>query len=681
MSKEISREEAKKRIDKLKKVIRRHRYFYHVLNKQEISPDALESLKKELQRLENKFPELVTEDSPTQRVGGEPVEGFQKLRHPKPMLSLTDAFSKQDMRDWEKRNTKLLSDREEEKIEYFCEFKFDGVALELVYENQMLRAGVTRGDGEVGEDVTHNVKTIEAVPLKLTQNAVERIKKEYSFPPQVVIRGEVLIKKEDFEEINDQRKKKNLEPYANPRNLAAGSIRQLDPQVAAGRNLDFFAYEFSTDIGQATHEQGHRILKTLGFKVSSEQSVCSDLDQVFSFFEKVRQKREDLAYEIDGIVVNINQNDIFDNLGVAGKGPRGAIAFKFPLKHAVTEIKDIRVQVGRTGVLTPVAVLKPVEVGGVLVSRATLHNEDEVERLGVKIGDSVVVGRAGDVIPHIIEVLPEMRQGDEKSFKMPEKCPVCGEEVKKEEGGVVTRCVNEDCPARERKSFYHFISRSAFDIEGLGPQTIDKLLDKGLIQSPADLFLLEKGDLLPLDNFSHQSSENLIQAIRSRRRIALPRFLYALGIPNVGSETAYILAQEFKTLSSLQRASKNELEKLSDIGPKIAQSIYAWFRKDKNQDLLDDLKKAGIEIEEQKTVEKNQKFEGKTFVFTGQLEAMTREEAKQEVRASGGKTTETVSQNTDYLVVGGSPGSKLDKAKEIGVQLLSEKEFLQTLEA
>ncbi len=676
----MNREEAEKRIGKLKKVIRRHRYFYHVLDKQEISSDALESLKKELQQLENKFPELITPDSPTQRVGGEPVESFQKFEHPKPMLSLTDAFSKQDMKDWEKRNKKLLSSQEAESIEYFCESKFDGVALELVYENQILKIGATRGDGEVGEDVTHNIRTIEAVPLRLTQNAVQKVKEKYFLPERTVIRGEVLIKKDDFEKINRQREKEKLEPYANPRNLAAGSIRQLDPRMAAARNLDFFAYDLSVDVGQKTHKEGHQILKMLGFKVSPEQRVCDRLGQVFTFFENVRRKREALGYEIDGVVVSVNQNDIFNKLGAAGKGPRGAIAFKFPLKHAVTTIKEIKVQVGRTGVLTPVAVLKPVEVGGVRISRATLHNEEEIERLGVKVGDSVIVGRAGDVIPRVIKVLPEMRTGGEKEFHMPQQCPVCGSEVEKENSGVITKCVNTNCPARERKNFYHFVSRSAFDIEGLGPQTIDKLLDKGLVQTPADLFKLEKGDLLPLENFSYKASEKLIQAIDSSRKITLPRFLYALGIPNVGSETAYSLAQEFQTLSLLKKASRDELEEVPDIGPKVAESIHTWFQKDKNQEFLKELQEAGVEIEKQETADKNQRLKGTTFVLTGQLKSMTRQEAKKRIRDLGGKTTGSVSRKTEYVVAGDSPGSKLKEAKKIGVKVLSEEEFLRMID-
>ncbi len=670
----MDKEEAQKRVKELRKVIRRHRYFYHSLGKEEISPDALDSLKKELSRLENEYPELITPDSPTQRVAGEPLEKFKKMAHPRPMLSLNDAFSKEDMSDWEERNRKMITSAEEEKINYFCEYKFDGVALELIYRNGVLEAGATRGDGEMGEDVTQNIKTIEAIPLKLREEAAGEAKMDRG-ASEVVVRGEVLIKKSDFEKINKRRKRKELEPYANPRNLAAGTIRQLDPKVVSRRNLDFFAYDL-LGAGE-THEEKHRRLEILGFKVSPEYSLCSGLSQVFKFFEKVKEKREELPYEIDGIVVTVNQNNIFEKLGVAGKAPRGSIALKFPLKEAVTRVKDIVVQVGRTGVLTPVAILEPVEIGGVTITRATLHNEDEIERLGVKVGDEVVVGRAGDVIPDVIKVLPEMRSGDEKEFKMPEKCPSCGHKVKKDEEDVLTKCPNPSCPAKKRKRFYHFVERAAFNIEGLGPKIIDKLLDEKLIRDPADFFQLEKGDLLPLENFSHKASENLISSIRASREVSFPRFLYALGIPGVGSETAYDLAREFGSLEGLKRATKKELEGVPDIGPKVAESIRNWFGKEGNQKFLKRLQDAGVKIKELKKEE--QRLKGRTFVFTGRMDSMTRQEAERRVRELGGDPAGSISSATDYLVAGSSPGSKLEKAKELGVDVLSEREFLEMI--
>lgn len=670
----MDKKEAKKRIEKLRTVIRHHRYLYHVKDKQEISPETLDSLKKELADLEKKFPSLVTSDSPTERVAGEPLDKFEKVDHPFPMLSINDAFNREDMEEWEERNFKLLNEEERRRVRYFCELKFDGLALELIYRNGVFLAGATRGDGETGEDVTRNAKTIEAIPLKL------RSGEELGFSPdqrEVVVRGEVLIKKEDFEKINKRQEKKGESTYANPRNLAAGSVRQLDPKITARRSLDFYAYEVTSDVGQKNHREEHEILKILGFKVSAMSKVCSGLDEVFTFFEKVKEKREGFPYEIDGVVVLVNQNGIFEKLGRVGKGPRGVIALKFPLKRATTRIRDIKVQVGRTGILTPVAVLEPVEVGGVTVTRATLHNQDEIERLGVKVGDTAVVGRAGDVIPEVVEVLPDLRSGGEKDFSMPRKCPVCGHRVEREEGGVLLRCPNPDCPSKKRKSLYHFVSKGAFDIQGLGPKLLDKLLDENLIQTPADLFTLKEGDLLPLENFKEKASSNLVRSIQESKKISFSRFLYALGIPQVGEETAFLLAREFGSIEKVAEASKEELEEVKGIGPKVAESIRSWFSKERNMQLVKDLKKQGVEI---KTPKRKKAFEGKTFVFTGSLDSMTREEARTKVRSLGGDPNSSVSGETNFVVVGKNPGSKLEEAKKAGVELLSEKEFLEKIE-
>lgn len=665
------RTEAQKRIEKLKKAINHHRYLYHVLDRQEISSAALDSLKKELFDLEEEFPDLVTADSPSQRIGGEPRKQFKKIRHSTPMLSINDAFSKQDVENWLERDKKLLTEKEISEIDYFCELKLDGLAVELVYKDGVLLSASTRGDGLVGEEVTFNIKTIEAIPLKLLSDGVSR--------EEMIVRGEVFISKKAFDEANQSQEKAGLARYANPRNLAAGSIRQLDPKVTAKRNLDFFAYDLVTDLGAETHEQKHEILKAMGFKVNPHSCFCRDLKAVFDFFEKIRSLREKLGYEIDGIVINVNSNQIFKKLSAVGKAPRGVLALKFALKQAATIVKDVKIQVGRTGVLTPIAVLQPIEVGGVIVSRATLHNHDEIKRLGLRVGDTVIVGRAGDVIPDIVSVLPEMRSGREKMFKMPQECPVCGEKIVRPEGEVAVRCPNPDCPARERRYFYHFVSKQAFDIVGLGPKIVDQLLDQGIIQDPADLFVLESGDLLPLERFDVKSAENLIASIRARKIIPLPRFIFALGIRNIGEQTAQDLANIFDSLAKLKTASLEELESISDIGPKGAQSIYSWFRNKKNLEFLDKLEGAGVKAKAGAANHEKRELSGKTFVFTGSFSSVSREQIKQNIRQLGGRVADSVSRKTDFLVVGDNPGSKLREAKRLGVNVVFEPEFLKML--
>ena len=722
----MTKSEAKKRIEKLKKIINYHRYLYHVLDRQEISEAALDSLKKELFDLEQEFPEFITPDSPTQRVGGKPLEKFAKVRHPLPMISLNDAFSREDMEDWLERNSKLLEKEEISKakrtssssspslllrkssvIDFYCEPKLDGLAIELIYNTHpeggypILETGSTRGDGIFGEDVTQNLTTIEAIPLKLREidevceelemeglkEIAENIEKNKL--REVVVRGEVIVTKKEFEKVNREQEKKGLPTFANPRNMAAGSIRQLDPKITAKRHLDSNTYILITDFGQKTHQEAHKILKALGFKTNNKYNkYCKNLAEIFEYHDFWQKNRERLPYEIDGVVVTINQNEIFEKLGVVGKAPRGAIAFKFPLKQSTTEIRNIIVQVGRTGSLTPVAILKPVEVGGVTISRATLHNEDEIKRLGVKIGDTVIVGRAGDVIPDIIKVLPELRTGKEKKFKMPKKCPVCGTKIIRPEGEVVSRCPNPKCPAKQRRYFYFFVN--AFDIIGLGPKIIDKLLDAGLISDPADLFTLKIEDILPLESlprrkpkaflrgFAEKSAQNLIKATQSRRKINLSNFIFALGIRNVGEETAQDLAEFFGSIEKLKEASLEELQRVRDIGPVVAKSIFDFFRGKRNLKFIEKLKKVGVEtiVEERP---KHQPLKGKTFVFTGSLESMAREEAKEKVRILGGEISESVSKKTNFVIFGKEPGSKLEKAKKLGVKIIGEKELLELL--
>ena len=671
----MTKKEAKRRIEKLKKLINYHRYLYHILDRQEISDAALDSLKKELFDLEQKYPELITPDSPTQRIGGKPLEKFEKVRHFRPMLSFNDAFSEKDMEDWQERISKLLTDREKKEMDFFCELKIDGLAIELTYKEGILKTGSTRGDGTIGEDITQNLKTIEALPLKLRSRGAIQSKKTEG----LIARGEVFISKKEFEKLNKKRQKKKLPLYANPRNVAAGSIRQLDPKITASRHLDSFAYDLITDFGQKTHEEEHQILKDFGFKTNPNNKHCKNLLEAFEFHKFWQKERKKLPYEIDGIVVIVNSNQIFEKLGVVGKAPRGAIAFKFTPNQATTKVKDIKIQIGRTGALTPVAHLKPVQIGGVTVSRATLHNEDEIKKLRVKIGDTVIVGRAGDVIPDIIKVLPELRTGKEKSFKMPLRCPVCGAKTTRPVGEAVVRCTNPKCFAQQRRYFYYFISKGAFDIVGLGPKIIDKLINTGLVSDPADFFELKEGDLIALERFAEKLAQNLVEAIQSRKKVTLTRFIYALGIRNVGEETAIDLAKYFGSLDKLKKASLEELENIMDIGPIVAKSIFDWFHQKRNLQFLEKLEKVGVKIEIPKVKVKKLKLKGLTFILTGVLENITRGEAKEKIRELGGEVSESVSRKTNYVVVGEEPGSKYERAKKLGLKIINEEGFLKLL--
>lgn len=663
-------EKAKQRIKKLRETINHHRYLYHVLDRQEISDEALDSLKKELADLESQFPQLITPDSPTQRVGGEPLAQFKKVQHVSRMLSLNDIFSKEDFFAWNERILKLLDGRERTLIDFYCELKIDGLAVELEYEHGILKNGSTRGDGLIGEDITQNLKTIEAIPLLIED---ENLKTKDS---RLVVRGEVFISKKEFEIINESQQEKGLPAYANPRNIAAGSVRQLDSKITAARKLDFFAYDIVNGVRTDTHQEKHEILGKLGFKTVKHARLCKSSQEVFYFYEQAQKIRSGLAYEIDGVVVSVNRNDIFEKLGVIGKAPRGAVAFKFAQSQTTTIVQDITVQVGRTGAITPVAILRPVPVSGITISRATLHNEDEIRRLGLKIGDTIVVGRAGDVIPDVIKVLPELRTGREKEFSMPARCPSCGTKLEKTEGEVVWRCPNPKCSSRHRRNFYHFASRAAFNIEKLGPKIIDRLLDEGLVQDPADLFSLKEGDLSQLERFGKKSASNIIASIQQRKKISLPRFIFALGIRNVGEETAVDLAHHFGSLKKIESASLEELQDVADIGPVVGQSIYEWFEDRSNKKFLEKLL-SYVEIEEVRV--KKGKLSGKTLVLTGTLKSMERNEAKEKIRAFGGQVSESVSKKIDYVVAGKDPGSKLEKAKKLGVAVINEQELLKMI--
>lgn len=654
--------DTKDRIEKLKKAINKYRYDYHVLNKETISPEALDSLKHELKTLEDENPKYITKDSPTQRVEGAISKGFKKVAHKVGMLSLEDVFSDEEFSEWEVRVKKLLGVN---SSDFYAELKFDGLAVSLIYKDGVLERASTRGNGKIGEDVTQNIKTIEAIPLRLE----EEIKGEFE------IRGEVIITKKAFENINKEQEKKGGQIYANPRNLAAGSLRQLDSRITAARKLDFHAYDIVSS-NLKLHSQEHEFLHELGFKTDSRARIAKNSLEVFKFKEKIEKEREKLEYEIDGLVVRINDNDSYKKLGVVGKAPRGAVAFKFSPKEATTKVLDIIIQVGRTGVLTPVAVLHPVDVGGVTVSRATLHNQDEIKRLGLKIGDTVIVGRAGDVIPDVKKVLTELRTGKERKFSMPKKCPVCDEEVREKSGEPLIYCVNKKCPARRRENLYHFVSRGAFDIVGLGPKIIDVLLDNGLIQDAADIFDLKEADISVLERFGDKSAENIIGSIKTKSKITLPRFIVALGILHVGEETALDLADRFGSIEKIKKASFDEINAIPNIGDVVAKSVYEWMREPYYSHYLEKLLK-------RVTIDKYHKPEGKleglSFVLTGGLESLTRDDAKAQIRRLGGKTSESVSRETDYVVAGNDAGSKLDKARKLGVKILTEDEFLKMI--
>ena len=664
----------KERINKLKKTIDHHRYLYHVLDRQEISDEALDSLKKELFDLEQEFPDLITSDSPTQRVAGEPLEGFTKVTHPGRMISLNDAFSSQDLSDWLERLNNFLG--QTYNGSFYCDLKMDGLAIELRYKNGALTQASTRGNGLIGEDVTQNIRTVDAVPLHLRSE-------DRPIPKTLIVRGEVFLTKKEFARINKLQFKKGEKIYANPRNFAAGTIRQLDPHITADRKLSFYAYSIVGIDGTygdnfKSHADEYKALNEWGIGTNPHGKIANTPNDVISFWETWQEKRDKLDYEFDGIVVSINDNGVYRRAGVIGKSPRGAIAFKFSPKSAQTIVEDIQVQVGRTGVLTPVAHLKPVSIGGTTVSRATLHNMDEIKRLGVKIGDTVVVGRAGDVIPDILSVLTELRTGKEKNFQLPIRCPVCDTPIKKNAGQVASYCPNIDCPARQRITIYHFCSRNAMNIDGVGPKIIDALMDAGLIQDYADLFTLKIEDLQNLDRFAELSSANVIKAIDDHREVPLARFIYALGIMHVGEETARVLAQHFHTLDKITEASEEELTVVEDVGPVVAHSIAEWFKRPYHKKILKKFEKAGLKIIADKGMVKG-KFFGKTFVITGTLESMSREEAGAKIRALGGKVSSSVSKDTNYVVAGDNPGSKHDKAQKLGMKILDEKEFLKMI--
>ncbi|MBI4134437.1 MAG: NAD-dependent DNA ligase LigA [Candidatus Terrybacteria bacterium] len=685
MAKRIIPVGVQQRLVKLRKEVEHYRYLYHVLDRQEISDAALDSLKHELAKLEEQYPELVTPDSPTRRVGGRALKAFAKVRHASAMLSFSDVFSGEELREWYERIRRLVPSCG--RRGFYVELKIDGLAISLEYRGGAFSVGSTRGDGLVGENVSENLKTIEAIPLRLRER--EEVAKDLrragfsrlasrlpgSLPRALEVRGEAFLTKEEFHRMNREQKKKHLPPYANPRNIAAGSIRQLDPRITARRRLDSYAYDIVTNLGQETHEEAHALLKAFGFKTNPHNRALRDLGAVEGFRERWMERRESLPYEIDGVVVIINDLAAFRRLGVVGKAPRGTTAFKFALKEAETVVEGVDVFVGRTGVLTPVARLKPVEVGGVTITHATLHNFDQVQKLDLRIGDTVIIGRAGDVIPQVVRVLERLRPKGAKPFRQPSRCPACGNPVVRD--GAFLRCTNRRCPALQREHLYHFSAKAALDIPGLGPESIDKFVDAGLVRDAADFFSLKPEQLAELEGFGELSARKLVSAIQSRKRAELPRLLVALGIPRVGEETADVLAREFPSLEHLATADEEQLRRTRDVGPIVARSIASWFREERNRALLGKLRRAGVVPWRPAFSRRRRTLAGLRIVFTGELSRLSRAEAKRIARDLGADVSESVSKATSWVVTGKSPGSKLDKARELGVRTVGEEEFLR----
>lgn len=658
----MTKQQARVRATALRKEINYHRYLYHVKDTQEISDAALDSLKNELQAIEQQYPDLVTPDSPTQRVGGEALPEFIPVPHTSRMLSLSDMFSLEELVAWEKRNQKIVPG----EYTYFVELKIDGVAVSLLYEEGVLVRAATRGDGTTGEDVTQNIKTIEAIPLALQKR----------IPGIVEVRGEVYFPKKEFEDMNALRQAHGELPFANPRNIAAGSIRQLDPAIAAERPLKFFAWEITQGIDVKTREEEYGILQELGFPVPPNGKLCETMEDVGHVLKQEESRRLAYPFQVDGLVVKINDISVSSRLGIVGKAPRGSAAYKFAAEEATTVVEDITVQVGRTGALTPVAHLTPVRVAGTTVSRATLHNADEVARKDIRVGDTVIIRKAGDIIPEVVASLPKLRKKEAKPFRMPRVCPVCGSPVTKDLEGVVVRCTNTDCFPRQREMILHAVGRAAFDIEGLGDKIVEQLLQEGLIKDVSDLWELTEGDLMPLERFAEKSAKNLVHEIQQKKSITLARFLVALGIPHVGVVTAQDLARQYKTLENISHATKESLESVEGIGEKVADAIREFFSNENTVQLLKKYKSLGIVVQDAKSAGA---LDGKTFVFTGSLSSMTREEAKQRVQGLGGRVASTVGQDVDIVVVGEDAGSKAEKARALGLQTITEQEFASLL--
>jgi DNA ligase (NAD+) len=668
----MDKPKAKKRAEELREVIADYRYRYHVLDDPTVTDEVYDSLTRELRKIEEEYPELITPDSPTQRVGGKALSKFKSIEHQKPMLSLNDIFDIEELEAWEKRMHKLTG---KNQLEYYAELKMDGLAMALQYEDGVFKRAITRGDGKVGEDVTHTVKTIQTVPL--------RLRKSKNVPAEVYkffeIRGEVIIPRKEFERINKEREKQGLPLFANPRNAGAGTIRQLDPAVAAKRKLQFIAYAIEMDLpGMKTHADEHKIARELGFRLEPNDEIKTSLKEIEAFIKKWEKAREKLPYQTDGLVITINDNSEFEKLGVAGKAPRGAVAYKYPAETATTILEDIRVSIGRTGAVTPYAVLKPVSVAGSTVRRATLHNEDEIKRKDLRIGDTVIIQKAGDIIPEVVEPIKKLRSGKEKTWKMPKE--VNGVEVIRPEGEAVARLKDLSTGEIRWQQLIHFVSKAAFDIDGLGEKILAQLMEEGLIETSIDIFKLQKDDLVGLERFAETSAQNLIDSIQEHSKVSLGRFIYALGIRHVGAKTATDIAQHYRSIEKFMSAQPEDLKNIEGIGAVVAESLVSWLKDASNNKLVKDLLDSGVKVADEKS-KATGKFSGTTWVFTGTLKDFARDEAGAKVKALGGEVTNSVSKNTSYVVVGEDPGSKYEKAQKLGVKILTEKEFDSLLSA
>jgi DNA ligase (NAD+) len=662
--------DAEKKVEVLREKIRHHEYLYYVLDNPEISDGDFDKLMRQLKDLEAEHPELITPDSPTQRVGGKPREGFVKVPHSSPMLSLDNTYSEDELRDWERRVHELTGRSD---VDYVCELKLDGMSLALIYEAGNLIRGITRGDGSVGEDVTLNIRTVRSIPLSIPK---EKLKKA-GLSADFEVRGELLMPTASFKKINEERERDGLPTFANPRNFTAGTVRQLDANITAQRRLDYFPYILLRN-GRTYFDHHSKTLAALeaaGFKVNPNHKLVSSMDEVWGFIQQWEAKRDSLPYEIDGIVVKVDRTALQDELGFTGKAPRWAIAYKYAARAAVTKLENVRWQVGRTGKLTPVAELAPVLIGGTTVRNATLHNMDEIERLGVKIGDWVQVERGGDVIPKVAKVIDDKDHPRGKGrIEAPEKCPVCGTRVVRAEDEVDYRCVNANCPAKLLGTILHFASRGVMNIDGMGESLVNQLIERGLVKNVADIYDLSKKDLLSLDRFADKSAQNILDEIESSKKLPLERVIYGLGIRMVGERTAQFLAEHFGSMEALEHAGVEELQDVNEVGPRIAESIAEFFSIAANRKLVDRLREAGLTLKGQKK-ERGTKLAGKTFVLTGTLAHFTRDEAKKMIEDAGGKVTGSVSKKTDYVVAGADAGSKLDKARELGVAVIDEKQM------
>jgi DNA ligase (NAD+) len=662
--------DAGKKIEALREKIRHHEYLYYVADNPEISDAEFDKLMRALKDLEAEHPELITTDSPTQRVGGKPREGFVKVPHSSPMLSLDNTYSEEELRDWERR-VHELSGRTE--VDYVCELKLDGMSLALIYEGGKLVRGITRGDGSVGEDVTLNIRTVRSVPLSIPKEKLKKAGIQGDFE----VRGELLMPTASFKKINEERERDGLPTFANPRNFTAGTVRQLDSNVTAERRLDYFPYILLQN-GRTYFDHHSKTLAALGdagFKVNPNHKLVGSMDEAWAFIQRWEEKRDSLPYEIDGIVIKVDRTSLQDELGFTGKAPRWAIAYKYAARAGITKLESVRWQVGRTGKLTPVAELVPVSIGGTTVRNATLHNMDEIQRLGVKIGDWVQVERGGDVIPKVAKVVDDKdHPRGKKDIEVPEKCPVCGTKVVRTEGEVDYRCVNANCPAKLLGTILHFASRGVMNIDGMGDALVAQLTERGLVKNAADIYKLTKDNLLSLERMGDKSAQNILDEIENSKKLPLERVIYGLGIRMVGERTAQFLAEHFGSMEDFEKASVEELQDVNEVGPRIAESIVEFFSIAANRKLVGRLREAGLTLTGQKK-QRGTKLAGKTFVLTGTLAHFTRDEAKKMIEDAGGKVTGSVSKKTDYVVAGADAGSKLDKAKELGVRVISEKEM------